>query len=76
MDNPFIFKNKFVGIFSLFNDVLIETYKLGFHLEQLQDVLLMHPEIEVENFNIVKNALDEAPKPKQRFGALKRKNKH
>lgn len=71
MNNTIIFKNEYISIFSIFSDVLVETYKSGFSLKQLDDIFAAHPEIEVVNFTILKSAIDEAPVARQKFAHLK-----
>lgn len=51
--------------------VYIETFKKGFPIGQLNDVLSRHPEINITHFAKLSNAIINAPQPPQKIGALK-----
>jgi uncharacterized protein len=68
-----IFSNDYFSLLSLADGVFIETFKKGFPVNQLSDVLLSHPEIDIQNFIALRNALNTAPHPQEKIGQLKEK---
>ena len=73
MGDNIIFSNEYFNIFTYPDGVFIETFKKGYPVNQLSEVLLSHPEIEVQNFIVLRNALNTAPHPPDRIGILKDK---
>ncbi|MFZ5987640.1 MAG: DUF342 domain-containing protein [Bacillota bacterium] len=71
MNNQAIYQDEYVNIFPVSNDVYIESHKPGLSLNLLYNVISSHPEIQITNFNCLKDAVNSAPKPAQKFGELK-----
>lgn len=71
MSDQTIYADEYVKIFTVSNDVCVESFKPGLPLNQLSTVLSSHPQIQITNFNCLKDALNAAPKPPQKFGELK-----
>ncbi|MCX7921600.1 MAG: FapA family protein [Clostridia bacterium] len=71
MDNSTIFSNEYLRFISYHDGVYIETYKNGFPFEQMNSILSAHPEIEITSFNVLKNSLNNAPRPPEKIGRLK-----
>ena len=73
MDNTIIFTNEFLKFISFPDGVYVETFKKGFSFDQLSSILQAHPEIEIQNYNILRNAVNTAPHAPEKIGFLKEK---
>lgn len=71
MNENVIFSNGYLKIFIKCNEVYIESFKKGFPFEQLNNFFSSHPEIGVTNYNVLRNAITQAPKKAEKFGELK-----
>ena len=71
MSENLIYKDEFIKIFSLQNDLYLESFKKGLPLDKLKYTLSLHPEINITNFLLLKNSIASAPHPPQNIGVLK-----
>lgn len=71
MNSRTIYKDDFVEIFASSNEVFIKTFKPGLSSNQFYDVISSHPEIQITNFNCLKDALNAAPESPKKIGQLK-----
>lgn len=71
MDNEIIYSDQFVRISKKDDEVYIESAKKGFPFEQLNQIFSLHPEISITNYTVLKNAVNFAPRPAEKFGMLK-----
>lgn len=68
-----IFSNEYFNIFSNSDGVYIESFKKGYPVNQFSNILLAHPEIEVQNFVALRNTLNTAPHTAEKIGLVKEK---
>lgn len=68
-----IIRNDYFLIFEKDNYLFIQTYALGFLIENFNNLLKQHPRIAISNFGVLKNALETIKNTPVKFGYLKPK---
>lgn len=71
MEKAVIYNNEYISINVHPDGVYMETFKRGFSLEKLNEILTSHPEVEITNFNVLRNSINLAPKPPEKIGRIK-----
>jgi len=71
MDGNVIYSDEYIKIFTSNNDVLAETYKKGFSVEQLFPVLEKHPQVTVTNMDTLRSLLLAAPAGPKKIGEFR-----
>lgn len=66
-----IYNDEYLRITSENRDVYLETYKRGFDINKLSQILARHPEITMTNTNVLRNSILKAPVQPQIVGELK-----
>lgn len=66
-----IYKDEYVKIFTMNNDVLAETYKRGFRPEQLYPVLQKYPQVAITGMDTLRNMLLVAPSGPKKIGEFR-----
>jgi len=69
--NRVIYMDEYIRIFAQSRDIYAETFKKGFSLEKLNSIMAAHPEIGITSYIALRNAIQFAPSPPQKFGELK-----
>lgn len=71
MDKEIIYSSEYIKVTKNNDGYYIESYKKGMSLQQFNKLISMHPEIKVNSFTAIKNALLNAPAPPEKFGGTK-----
>ncbi|RXE58076.1 DUF342 domain-containing protein [Acetivibrio mesophilus] len=71
MNHQTLYKDDFIEIFALANEVFIQTFKPGLSPNQFNTILTSHPQIQITNFNCLNDALNIVSPSPQKFGQLK-----
>ncbi|NMB33946.1 MAG: DUF342 domain-containing protein [Clostridium sp.] len=71
MNNQTIYQDEYVKIFSVLNEVSIESFKAGITLNQINKIILLYPYIKITDFSCIRDAVLYAPMPPKKFGELK-----
>jgi uncharacterized protein (DUF342 family) len=66
-----IYNDEYLRISSENKDVYLETFRKGFEINQLSNILAQHPEINLTNVNVLRNSIAKAPVQPQIIGELK-----
>ncbi|MCX7746957.1 MAG: FapA family protein [Clostridia bacterium] len=66
-----ILENEYIQITQFPDGLYIKSFKKGFSFDQLNQVLKSHPEIEINDFKVLKSSIQAAPSTPQKFGKLK-----
>jgi len=73
MNNQIVYSDEFIRIYLLTDGFYLESLRKGMPLTRLNDIINAHPEFKITNFNVIKNAINNAPQPPKKFGELKEK---
>jgi hypothetical protein len=71
VENKVVYCSEYIKITKKNDGFYIESYKKGMTLEQFNKLISTHPEIKVNSFMTIKNALLNAPVSPAKFGELK-----
>ncbi|HOM02559.1 MAG TPA: FapA family protein [Acetivibrio sp.] len=71
MNQQTLYKDDFVEIFALANEVFIKTFKPGLPPNQFNAILLSLPQVQITNFSCLNDALKIASQSPLKFGQLK-----
>lgn len=73
MAEQVLHKCDFIEITQDGNDFFIQSFKMGFSLDQFNKLISQYPQIRITSFTTIKSAIVFAPKQKEKFGELKEK---
>jgi uncharacterized protein (DUF342 family) len=65
-----IYKDEYFRIFTKDKNVLVESYKKGYPVHKLNEILNLNPVIDVKSFNTLKKSVISAPKEAEVFAEL------
>ena len=71
MHHNIIIKNNFIEISAVGNALYIQSFCLGFTMENFNQILMEHPEIKISNFMALRRVLTAAPLGPEAFGELR-----
>ncbi|HHV99487.1 MAG TPA: DUF342 domain-containing protein [Clostridiaceae bacterium] len=71
MESRTIFSNEYLTIYENSKEIFIETYKKGFPIDELYNIMSSHPEIGLKSFKELRDSIFNAPKPPTKIGELK-----
>lgn len=71
MNDEIVYQDGFIKIYKFSEDLYIESLKSGITLNQLNSILTSNPQFQIIDFNVIKDAVNNAPRPPKKFGVLK-----
>lgn len=71
MGDNIIFSNEYLRIFLQNDGIYIETFKKGLPSDQLSSILANNPQIGVTSMNVLRNAINLAPRAPEKFAELR-----
>lgn len=71
MENKIIFSNEYIKIYENSKEIFIESFKKGFPIDELYNVMSSYPEIGLTSFRALRDSINMAPKPPVKIGELK-----
>ncbi len=71
MKDEIVYKDDFIKIYQLSDGLYIESLKSGMPFNQLNGIITSYPQFQIIDFNVVKDAINNAPRPPKKFGVLK-----
>lgn len=73
MEGTAIYTSPFMEITRRSDGFYLQSFKKGLSVDEFNKILGSHPEIQINNFIVIKEALILAPQPARRFALLKEK---
>lgn len=70
-DNTIIYTDEFIKILSYQDGVYLEGIKKGCPFDKLLSIITSYPQIEIVSPAVLRNVINSAPKPPEKFGRLK-----
>jgi len=71
VDNCKIYGDEYISIFSSDGDIYMESYKKGFAVEKLDEILFENPRVRITNMGALKTILASAPRAAEKIGRMK-----
>jgi uncharacterized protein (DUF342 family) len=73
MESTTIYSSPFIEITKSGDGFYLQSFKKGLNVDEFNKIIGSHPEIQVSNFVVIKEALVFAPQEAKRFASLKEK---
>ncbi len=70
MDANLFYENEYMKIYALEKNLFVQTIRRGMALDKLKAFIANHPQIKITSFNTLVSAINNAPKPMQKFAEL------
>ncbi len=71
MEDRIIFSNEYIKIYENSREIFIESFKKGFPIDELYNIMSSYPEIGLTNFRALRDSINFAPKAPVKIGELK-----
>ena len=71
MESTTIYSSPFIEITRRWDGFYLQSFKKGLNVDEFNKIIGAHPEIQINNFNVIKEALVLAPQPSRKFALSK-----
>lgn len=71
MESTTIYSSPFIEITKRWDGFYLQSFKKGLNVDEFNKIISANPEIQINNFNVIKEALVFAPQPSRKFALTK-----